>query len=76
MKRLERQRPTEKVRGLWEDDEWCSSVSCMCCSALFFFNEQVCLVVLYEVNTLLCDVPDDKWSSSVSCMCCSGLFFQ
>jgi hypothetical protein len=36
MKRLERQRPTEKVRGLWEDDEWSSSVSCMCCSGLFF----------------------------------------
>jgi hypothetical protein len=51
MKRLERQRSTEKVRGLWEDDEWCSSVSCMCCSSIFFFNEQVCLVVLYEVNT-------------------------
>jgi hypothetical protein len=27
----------------------------MCCSAIFF-NEQVCLVVLYEVSTLLCDV--------------------
>jgi hypothetical protein len=25
----------------------------------------VCLVVLYEVNTLLCDVVDDKWSSSI-----------
>jgi hypothetical protein len=52
MKRLERQRPTEKVRGLWDDDEWCSSVSCMCYSAIFFsINEQVCLVVLYEVKT-------------------------
>jgi hypothetical protein len=55
MKRLERQRPTEKVRGLWEDGEWSSSVNCICCSGLFF-NEQVCLVVLYEVNTVLCDV--------------------
>jgi hypothetical protein len=25
--------------------------------------------VLYEVNTLLCDVAEDEWSSSVSCMC-------
>jgi hypothetical protein len=46
MKRQERQRPTEKVGGLWEDDEWSSSVNYVCCSGLFF-NEQVCLVVLY-----------------------------
>jgi hypothetical protein len=46
MNRIEKHRPTEKVRGLWEDDEWSSSVNCMCCSGLFF-NEQVCLVMLY-----------------------------
>jgi hypothetical protein len=53
-----------------------AQVSVVCVVVHYFFNEQVCLVVLYEVNTLLCDVVDDKWSSSVSCMCCSGLFFQ
>jgi hypothetical protein len=46
MKRQDWHMRTEKVRGLWEDDKWPSSVNCMCCSGLFF-NEQVCLVVLY-----------------------------
>jgi hypothetical protein len=31
-------------------------VSIVCVVVDYFFNEQVCLVVLYEVNTLLCDV--------------------
>jgi hypothetical protein len=46
-----------------------AQVSVACVVVQHFFNEQVCLVVLYEVNTLLCDVAEDEWSSSVSCMC-------
>jgi hypothetical protein len=31
-------------------------VSVVCVEVDYFFNEKLCLVVLYEVNTLLCDV--------------------
>jgi hypothetical protein len=31
-------------------------VSVVCVVVDYFFNEKFCLIVLYEVNTLLCDV--------------------